>query len=281
MTTTFTRHARRLAAAALVPLACAGALLLPAAAHAAPASVFLDDLTWPELRAAQHAGKTTIIIPVGGTEQSGPALALGKHNVRVQVLAARIAAALGTAIVAPVVSYVPEGSISPPAGHMRFPGTISISDAAFQGLLEGAARSFKQGGFADIVLIGDHGGYQSQLRAVAQRLNKEWAATPTRAHFIDEYYRVTQTTFVQTMRAKGLTPAQIGEHAGSSDTALMLATDAALVRQDAYDQAAREAPGNGVNGDPRAASLALGQAGVELIVAHSVAAIRQATAARQ
>jgi creatinine amidohydrolase/Fe(II)-dependent formamide hydrolase-like protein len=261
--------------------ALGAALLMPAVALAAPASVFLDDYTWPELREAQHAGKTTIIIPVGGTEQSGPALALGKHNVRVRILAGRIAEALGNAIVAPVVSYVPEGSISPPAGHMRFPGTISIPDAAFQGLLEGAARSFKQGGFADIVLIGDHGGYQTQLKAVAQRLNKEWAATPTRAHFIDEYYRVTQTAFVQAMRAKGLTPAQIGEHAGSADTSLMLATDPALVRQEAYDKAAREAPGNGVNGDPRAASLALGQAGVELIVSHSVAAIRQATAARQ
>jgi creatinine amidohydrolase len=273
MTTTLGRFA----------IAAAAAWLFHAGAQAAPvpASVFLDDMTWPELRDAQHAGKTTIIIPVGGTEQSGPALALGKHNVRVQILAARIAESLGTALVAPVVSYVPEGSIVPPTGHMRFPGTISIPDAAFQGLLEGAARSFRQGGFADIVLIGDHGGYQSQLKAVAQRLNREWASTPTRAHFIDEYYRVTQTTYVQALRAKGLSPAQIGEHAGTSDTSLMLATDPTRVRQDAYEKAAREAPANGVNGDPRPSSVALGQPGVDLIITHTVAAIRQATAARQ
>jgi hypothetical protein len=36
-----------------------------------------------------------------------------------------------------------------------------------------------------------------------------------------------------------------------------------------------------VNGDPRPSSVALGQAGVDLIVSHSVAAIRKATAARQ
>src|SRR3954465_3649006 len=101
------------------------ALLLHAAAFAAPASVFLEELTWPELREAQTKGKTTVIIPVGGTEQSGPQLALGKHNVRVQILARRIAESLGNALVAPVVSYVPEGSITPPSGHMRFPGTIS------------------------------------------------------------------------------------------------------------------------------------------------------------
>ena len=257
------------------------ALVLHAAASAAPASVFLEDLTWTELRDAQAKGKTTVIIPVGGTEQSGPQMALGKHNVRVHLLAARIAEALGNALVAPVVSYVPEGSVTPPTGHMRFPGTISIPDVAFQALIDGAARSFKQGGFKDVVLIGDHGGYQGQLKAVAQRLNRDWAATPARAHFIESYYRITQTEFVQTLRAKGLSDAQIGQHAGSADTSLMLATEATRVRPERYDDAARGAPANGVTGDPRASSAALGQAGVELIVSHSVTAIRQAIAARQ
>ena len=250
-------------------------------AHAAPATVQLDELTWPELREAQHAGKTTAIIPVGGTEQSGPQLALGKHNVRVQVLATRIAEALGNALVAPVIAYVPEGNITPPTGHMRLPGTISISDDAFQGVLVGAARSLRQGGFTDIVLIGDHGGYQTQLKAVAQRLGREWAGSPARIHFIDTYYRVTQTEYVQALRAKGLSDAQIGSHAGSADTALMLATDASRVRGDQYAAAAKDAPANGVAGDPRASTLALGQIGVDLIVARSVAAIRAATGARQ
>ena len=261
--------------------ALSAALLLHAAAMAAPASVFLDDLTWPELRDLQRAGKTTVIIPVGGTEQSGPQLALGKHNVRVQILAGRIAEALGNALVAPVVSYVPEGSVTPPSGHMRFPGTISIPDAAFQALLDGAARSFKQGGFIDVVLIGDHGNYQPQLKAVAQRLNRDWATTPARAHHIEEYYRITQTEYVQALRAKGLSDAQIGQHAGAADTSLMLATDASRVRPDQYAAAARDAPANGVNGDPRPASAALGQTGVDLIVSHAVTAIRKATAARQ
>ena len=262
-------------------IAIATALLVHAAAFAAPTGVQLEDFTWPELRDAQRAGKTTVIIPVGGTEQSGPQLALGKHNARVLVLATRIAESLGNALVAPVVSYVPEGSITPPTSHMRFPGTISIPDAAFQGLIDGAARSLKQGGFTDVVLIGDHGGYQSQLKAVAQRLNRDWAATPARAHFIDEYYRVTQTEFVQALRTKGLSDAQIGQHAGAADTSLSLATDAARVRPDQLAAAAQGAPANGVNGDPRASSAALGQAGVELILSHSVTAIRKAIAARQ
>jgi creatinine amidohydrolase/Fe(II)-dependent formamide hydrolase-like protein len=244
------------------------------AAVAAPGSVFLEDMTSPELQVALAQGATTIIIPVGGTEQNGPHLALGKHNVRVKVLAGRIAGELGKTIVAPVLPYVPEGSITPPRLHMRWAGTISISDEAFKAVLDGAARSFRQHGFTDIVLIGDHGGYQGQLAAVAARLNRDWAGTPARAHFIAEYYLATQGAYVQALRAAGLSAAQIGTHAGSADTALMLATGPTLVNPDAYADAARGAPANGVVGDPRAATAALGRFGTDAVVKATAAAIR-------
>src|SRR6202453_5451835 len=99
-------------------------------------SVFLEDLTWTELRDDIAAGKTTIIVPIGGTEQNGPAMALGKHNRRVKLLSERIAVALGNALVAPVIAYVPEGSLNPPSGHLRFPDTIGVPEAAFETLLE-------------------------------------------------------------------------------------------------------------------------------------------------
>src|ERR1700737_1456055 len=93
-----------------------------------PKTVLLEDLTWTELRDQIRARKTTIIIPIGGTEQSGPDVALGKHNARVQVLSQRIAQGLGNALVAPVIAYVPEGSYAPPTSHMRFLGTITVPD---------------------------------------------------------------------------------------------------------------------------------------------------------
>ena len=68
-----------------------------------------------------------------------------------------IARALGDALVAPVIAYVPEGAIAPPTGHMRFPGTITTPEDAFEKVLESAARSFKAHGFRAIVLLGDHG----------------------------------------------------------------------------------------------------------------------------
>lgn len=256
-----------------------GAVAFSSAAWCASTSVYLEDLTSTEVRDAIRAGTTTIIIPVGGTEQSGPLMALGKHNVRVKVLAGRIATSLRHTLVAPVVAYVPEGSIAPPTGHMRFAGTISAPEDAFKSVLDGAARSFKQGGFVDVVLIGDHGGYQAQLKAVATRLNRDWAATPARAHFIGDYYRVTQTDYVQALKAKGLSDVQIGLHAGTADTSLMMAIDATLVRPDQVAYAPRESEANGVAGDPRASSAALGQLGVDLIVARTVAAIRAAKGA--
>ena len=259
-------------------MAAAGLVCLVATtAAAAPsrASVFLEELTWTEVRDALRAGTTTIIIPVGGTEQNGPHMVLGKHNMRVKALAGRIAMALGDTLVAPVLAYVPEGSISPPTEHMRYPGTISIPDDVFKGTLLAASRSLKQAGFTHIVLIGDSGNYQGILKSVAEQLNRDWRGTPVRAHFVEAYYRVTQTAYVQALRAQGLSAAQIGVHAGVADTSLLMAIDPSLIRTDRLENAAKD-PASGVGGDPRASSAALGQPGLDLIVAETVAAIREA-----
>lgn len=259
-----------------LPFALLTILCFGAAAEAAPPSVQLEELTWTEVRAAIQSGTTTIIVPAGGTEQSGSHMALGKHNVRARVLAGRIATALGDTLVAPVLAYVPEGTINPPTGHMRFPGTISIPDAAFKATLEAAGRSFREAGFFHIVLIGDHGDYQSLLKQAAADLNREWAGTGVRAYFIADYYRVTQKAYVHELRAKGLTDVQIGSHAGTADTSLTMAIDPSLVRQDRL--AGEHSTVEGTAGDPSPSSAALGQLGVDLIVSQTVAAIRKARA---
>ena len=243
-------------------------------------SVFLEDLTWTELRDAIGAGKTTIIMPIGGTEQNGPAMALGKHNRRVKLLSERIAVSLGNALVAPVIAYVPEGSISPPSGHMRFPGTISVPDAAFETILEYAARSFKQHGFKDIVFLGDHGGYQADEKNVANKLNREWASSNVRAHAVTQYYDAAQTDFAQILKGQGFTPSEIGTHAGLNDTSLMLALDPSLVREDRLANGTKFGSADGVYGDPSKASAKLGSLGVDAIVSRTVAAIKSAVSQR-
>jgi creatinine amidohydrolase/Fe(II)-dependent formamide hydrolase-like protein len=260
----------------------AAALLAVGCCQAAPAqpakSVFVEELTWTELRDAISAGKTTVIVPVGGTEQSGPHIVLGKHNVRVRTLAGRIAAGLGNALVAPVVAYVPEGSIDPPAGHMRFAGTISIAEPAFEATLEGAARSFRRHGFRDIVLIGDHGGTQKSLARVAARLDREWAGSPVRVHAVEEYYRSGERAVADALRREGVSDAQIGVHAGAADTSLALAVDEQLVRSARLHDGSPLGPAEGVQGDPRRASAAAGRAALDAIVARTRDAIQREVA---
>ena len=251
---------------------------VPAALAAGPpasAGLMLDGLTWTEARDRIAAGQTTILLPIGGTEQSGPHMVLGKHNLRVQVLAGQIAQTLGQTLVAPVLAYVPEGSIDPPAAHMRFTGTISIPDAVFEAVLESAARSFKRHGFKAVVLLGDHGGYQKSLERVATRLNREWAAAGCQVIALTEYYRASQAGHAELLAARGFSKADIGTHAGLADTALALAIAPALVRQDLLAQAAKGGEAQGVYGDPRRATAELGQIGVDRIVEASVAALRK------
>ena len=244
-------RARGVLAASLL-LACAPVLgALP--------SVMLEELTSPELAAAVASGHTTVLVPIGGTEQNGPHIALGKHNARALELATRIAGVLGNAIVAPVIAYVPEGRIEPPSGHMKYAGTVSIPEEAFEKTLEGAARSFRRAGFRDVVFLGDHGGYRASLDRVAARLDREWAGSPARVHALPEYYHEFS-------------------HAGRDDTAMALATgDGHLVRGSRANAAAVQ---EGAAQDPSGATREAGVALMQQVVERSVAAIKKATARR-
>jgi creatinine amidohydrolase len=231
-------------------------LLLLAAlpAWAAGDAVELEAMTWPELQARVAAGATIVLVPIGGTEQNGPHIALGKHNLRVKVLAERIARELGDAVVAPVLAYVPEGRIEPATEHMRWPGTISVPVPVFEATLEGTARSLQRAGLKHVVLLGDHGGYRASLERVAARLPQ--------VHALPEYYR----------------SARIAEHAGRDDTALTLALAPSAVRAELARSRPPTAQGDGAVGDPRAATVDEGTAIAERIVQQSVTAIRRAVA---
>ena len=262
---------------ALCAAALGVALLVPGAALASsPDTVMLEALTWTDVQARVASGTETVLIPVGGTEQNGPHMALGKHNVRVYLLAEMIAKRIGGALVAPVMAYVPEGQISPPTGHMRYSGTISISGKTFESLLEDSANSFQQHGFRRIVLLGDHGGYQNHLAQVAARLNQRWAGkSPARVLHLKTFYDSAVAPFNQTLREKGFAGAEIGLHAGLADTSLSMALAPNLVDASRLAQAAIGARTLGVDGDPRRATAALGQAGVRLIVDNSVEALQK------
>jgi creatinine amidohydrolase/Fe(II)-dependent formamide hydrolase-like protein len=151
-------------------------------------SVWLEELTWLEVRDLMRVGRTTVLVPTGGVEQNGPWLALGKHNIIVRAVVDAIARDLGDALVAPVVPFVPEGDIDPPTGHMRYPGTVSVTQETFRALLTDIARSMKAHGFRHVVFLGDSGGNQAGMEAVADALSREWAGSGTDVTFVPEYY---------------------------------------------------------------------------------------------
>jgi hypothetical protein len=159
-------------------------------------SLWAEELTSMEIRDAVRAGKTTIIIGAGGVEQNGPYVAGGKHNFVLQTVLPYIARAIGGALIAPIVKFVPEGSIEPkPSGHMQYAGTISLEPATFEALLTDICRSYKAHGFVDIVLVGDSGGNQAGMEHVAKLLNERWAAERARVHYLREYYYEDQWSY--------------------------------------------------------------------------------------
>jgi creatinine amidohydrolase len=264
-------------------IALVAAVLLcaaPAAPASTPETVFLEELTWTEVRDRLGGGHTTILVPTGGTEQNGPHMALGKHNARVRALAEQIARTLGHTLVAPVLAYVPEGAVTAPGGHLRYPGTITLPPGPFEHVLEYAARSLKLHGFRDIVLVGDHGASQDGQRAVAARLNREWAASAVRVHAIAEYYRASTVTVRDLFRTRGYRDEELGTHAGLTDTSLMLAIDPRLVRMERLRRGTGVRDGDGVDGDPSRSTAELGRLGVDAIVTRTVDAIRQSIARR-
>lgn len=270
---------KRLALSLLVLLCLVASAASVAAAQKPPDTVFLEDLTWDELRDLIRAGKTTVIIGTAGTEQKGPHMVMGEHRYVLTWTADKIARALGNAIVAPIITYVPEGSWENPRGHMTKAGTITLPNDRFVVLLEHAAKSLKAGGFKDVVLIGDSGGNQNGMRDVAARLNEEWKGTGVRAHFIGDYYTKSLADARKYITDKlGAAATDIGSHAGMLDTSELMFVNASLVRMD------KRAPGggfadSGVSGDPTKATAELGKEIVRIKVENALAQIRSSLAA--
>jgi creatinine amidohydrolase len=238
-----------------------------------PDTVFLEELTWTELRDVVAAGTTTVIIPTGGTEQNGPHMVLGKHNYLVKHKAGEIARRLGRTLVAPVMAYVPEGDVNPPTGHMRFSGTITTPPDVYAKVLEFAARSLRRHGFRDIALLGDSGGNQDGQRIVAEALNREWAATPARVHHLNAYYPGPGDDW---LKREGVSDGDVGSHASIHDTASLLFLNPSMIRKDklAFGKAG---DGSGTIGNP---ALATAEYGRQIVEMQIDAALRQLRALR-
>ena len=254
------------------------ALLLPAA-HAQ--SVYIEDLTWPEIRDAIAAGKRTAIIYAGSTEQKGPHMATGQHNVVARYAAGRIAEALGDALVYPTLPFARTGDPIARTGHMRFPGSVSLSADIFAGVVRDIAVSALAAGFREIYLMGDHGGGQAELKAAADRLDAQWRGKGALVRYVPDLYYKSQELAKKYLAANRIT---IGTHADAVDTSELMFLDAGRrwIRTDkmALSDASQQ-PSTGVEGDPTKASADMGKIFLGYKVDAAVAQIRAFRNARR
>jgi creatinine amidohydrolase/Fe(II)-dependent formamide hydrolase-like protein len=240
-------------------------------------SVWIEELTWIEVRDAIAAGSTTAIIATGGIEQNGHYLATGKHNYVLQGACEGIARKLGNALCAPIIKLVPEGTIDPPSGHMRFPGTISLREGTFRAVLEDVASSLKAHGFEHIVFIGDSGGNQAGMEAVATLLNERWGTNA--AHFVAEFYRYADVFEFMKTELGIEEPVNDGTHDDFVITSIMLASDPGTVRwQQRVDKGL--ATINGLSIADREKTAEIGRRLLKYRVDTTVEAIRRAVGSR-
>jgi creatinine amidohydrolase/Fe(II)-dependent formamide hydrolase-like protein len=243
-------------------------------------TVWLEEMTWMDVRDAMNAGKKTIIISTGGIEPNGPWLALGKHNYVLRANCDAIARKLGNALCAPIIAFVPEGNHEPASGHMTTMGTISLTQPTYQALLTDIVRSFKVHGFENIIMIGDSGGNGGGMTAVAKTLTTEWGGTPLVAHVPEHYQYSTVTTLLRELGVIKEGQPDDGLHDDPGITLNMMVADPKSVRWEERVKAGK-ATINGVSIADKAKSLEIGRRIVEMRATNTAAAIQKVIAANK
>src|SRR5262245_892115 len=239
-------------------------------------SVWIDNLTWPEVRDAIAGGKSTAIIFVGSSEQNGPHMAIGKHNFIARYCAEQIAAKLGNALVYPVIPFAITGDAAAKTAHMRFPGSVTLPPEVFSGVVRAVAQSALSAGFKLIALMGDHGGGQEEMARVAQALDAQSRKSGARVLHVGDLYSKADAQFDGLLAKRGISGKEL--HAGIPDTSAVMVLGAdAWIRKDRI-AAANEA--SGVQGSPARATAELGKLYLDMKVDNAVNQIKAFPAAR-
>jgi creatinine amidohydrolase/Fe(II)-dependent formamide hydrolase-like protein len=243
--------------------------------------VDFEMMTWPEVKAALAAGKTTALVYNGGTEQRGPQNVNGGHTLMGHATVVAIAEKLGNAIAAPVMPF------SVNRASATLPGTIGLTAPLFAQLNEQVAEQLIITGFKNVVLMGDHGGGQNELKEVATKLDAKHAPNGVHVYFCDEVYEKAQSDFDKWLAANGY---PVSSHAGIPDTSEMmyLGGDKGWTRPAEIPNAVgdpvqqRGAPrdpnakrvNNGITGDARRSSVELGKKAFDMKVDYAVKQIQ-------
>lgn len=178
---------------------------------------YLPHLTSPEVGELLRT-TDTVILPFGAIEQHGPALPMGTDTLGV-IAVSREAARRVRALCAPVLFPGLSGH------HMRFPGTITLSEETFGRVVMDAAASLAAHGFRRIVLANGHGGNEATLTYLAYRITRETAASAM-VFGIAELRKIYLTANID----------KLDIHAGIGETSSMLYQQPGLVRAERLER---------------------------------------------
>jgi len=235
-------------------------------------TLYLERMTWPDVREELSRGRTTVVVPFGAFEQHGPHLPLGTDAIFGDEIGLAVAERLD-AFLAPTVRV----GFSP-HHHMAFAGTLTVDEETFHAVARSIVRALAGHGFRRIVLLPTHGGNFRPLGAAVSGLAP-----------IDGVKVITFPDVGMLLNAilpvaseMGLTPAEGGVHAGEWETSMMLALRPELVRMERaeegyvgdlaagvqrfFNEGVHVLAENGVFGDPRRASAEAGRKYVQNIV---------------
>jgi creatinine amidohydrolase/Fe(II)-dependent formamide hydrolase-like protein len=239
-------------------------------------SVWIEELSYLEVRDAMKAGKTTALILTGSTEQNGPWLDGGKHWYALKLVGEATARKLGNALIAPIL---PIEAGNPENKYLEW-GSIYLTPETFQAVVRDMANSLKSQGFKHVVLLGDSGGNTAGLRAVAADLGPKWAGAANIYH-VPEFYNWTSKGGVRDFVTSNGIPEKInadGIHDEYGLTAVMMAFDPKTVRYDERVKAGK-ATINGISLVPKDKVIEMGRKIVEFRATVGADAIKKAIAA--
>ena len=164
-------------------------------------SVWMEELSWMEVRDQMKARKTMALLGTGGVEKNGPYTATGKHNYVLQTTLEAIARKHGQALVAPLITWEP---CNPDRENLT-PGTFCVTQDTYKALLRDAITSLKSMGIKDIVMVADSGGNPPAMIEVMNELNAKWKGSPSRVFYIPEYYDEDRWSYDYMKKTLGIT----------------------------------------------------------------------------
>lgn len=180
--------------------------------------MYLADEAWPDLD-TYFAEESLALVPLGSTEQHGPALPEATDHLIAESFAREAAERAGV-LCTPTVNV----GVSP--HHRQFHGTMWVGAREFRDYVESLSRNLTYHGIDRIVYVNAHGGNVTHLREVGRRLHADGTAYAIEWMWNDSIPDLVEELF-----------SQPGPHGGPKETSMIQFLAPELVHDDRLEDA--------------------------------------------